>query len=85
MTRAGIFTKYNPGIHATRKGKSLVGVGKILQKGKGGAGNGESRSTYVGMNGKRIEGVSVVGEAHATLVSSKSMNKSQQTYPKAKL
>ena len=31
MTRAGILTKYRPGIHATRNGKSLIGVGKILQ------------------------------------------------------
>ena len=31
MTRAGILTKYKPGIRATRKGKSLTRVGKILQ------------------------------------------------------
>ena len=31
MTRAGILTKYKPGIHATRNDKSLKGAGKILQ------------------------------------------------------
>ena len=31
MTRAGILTKYRPGIHATRNGKSLMRAGKILQ------------------------------------------------------
>ena len=31
MTRAGILTKYKPGIRATRNGKSLKRAGKILQ------------------------------------------------------
>ena len=31
MTRAGILTKYRPGIRATRNGKSLGRAGKILQ------------------------------------------------------
>ena len=31
MTRAGILTKYRPGIRATRNGKSLMRAGKILQ------------------------------------------------------
>ena len=31
MTRAGILTKYSPGIRATRNGKSLMRAGKILQ------------------------------------------------------
>ena len=31
MTRAGILTKYKPGICATRNGKSLMRAGKILQ------------------------------------------------------
>ena len=31
MTRVGILTKYKPGIHATRNGKSLGRAGKVLQ------------------------------------------------------
>ena len=56
MTRAGILTKYKPGICATRNGKSLMGAGKILQmvsKARETVGKGE---VSVRVDGKRIEG-----------------------------
>ena len=56
MTRAGILTKYNPGICATREGKSLGRVGKILQKVREAQEMVRVRSAYVGVGGKRIEG-----------------------------
>ena len=43
MTRVGILTKVQPGIHATRKGKSLTRAGKILQMVSGAWGQWEER------------------------------------------
>ena len=56
MTRAGILTKYRPGIRATRNGKSLMRAGKILQmvgKAQEMVGKGEAN---VRVDEKRIEG-----------------------------
>ena len=56
MTRAGTFTKYRPGIHATRNGKSLKGAGKILQMVSRAREVVGKEKASVGVSGKRIEG-----------------------------
>ena len=56
MTRAGILTKYRPGIRATRNGKSLMRVGKILQIVSGARETVGKGEVSVRVDGKRIEG-----------------------------
>ena len=56
MTRAGILTKYKPGIRATRNGKSLMRAGKILQMVSGARETVGKEGVSVRVNGKRIEG-----------------------------
>ena len=56
MTRAGILTKYKPGIRATRNGKSLMRAGKILQMVSKARETVGKREVSVGAGGKRIEG-----------------------------
>ena len=56
MTRAGILTKYRPGIHATRNGKSLMRAGKILQMVNEARETMGKRGVSVRVGGKRIEG-----------------------------
>ena len=57
MTRAGILTKYRPGIRATRNGKSLKRAGKILQMVSRAREVVREGEVSVGAGGKRIEGV----------------------------
>ena len=56
MTRAGILTKYRPGIRATRNGKSLMRAGKILQMVSGARETVGKGGVSMRVNGKRIEG-----------------------------
>ena len=56
ITRAGILTKYRPGIRATRNGKSLMRAGKILQMVNKARETVEKWEVSVKVGGKRIEG-----------------------------
>ena len=56
MTRAGILTKYRPGIRATRNGKSLMKAGKILQRVSKARETVGKEKVNVRVGGKRIEG-----------------------------